>query len=95
MTAATRHDGPDPHEQNLDAGTGGVRCYVCDADLSALRGSGKAGKAVKEGRGKGGRDVEKDREGVRPGLVQISSDGTGFAGGGKNLVEREGVAFQC
>ncbi|KAI9768002.1 MAG: hypothetical protein M1840_005314 [Geoglossum simile] len=85
MTAATRHDGPDPHDRNLDAGTGGVRCYVCDADLGTLGRNGRAGKA----------DTERDREGVRAGLVQISSDGTGFAGGGKNLVEREGVAFQC
>ncbi|KAI9782358.1 MAG: hypothetical protein M1839_005231 [Geoglossum umbratile] len=96
MTVATRHDGLDPHhDQNEDAaGTSGVHCYVCDANLSAAGEAGGNGKAGK-GKGKDGRAAERDRDRVRPGLVQISSDGTGFAGGGKNLVEREGVAFQC
>ena len=59
-------------------------CYVCEADLTEqapgeVRGAGKS----------------KDKDKVRPGLVQISCEGTGFAGGGSNITRREGVAFQC
>ena len=57
-----------------------VTCYVCDADLS----EGKRSK----------KDADKDK--VRPGLVLIESDGTGFtAGGGIVTAERQGIAFQC
>lgn len=74
------HDvGPDPET---------IHCYVCDADLTSVPG----GK-TRDKEGKKGKKEKKDKDGVKPGLVEIRSEGTGFAGGGKNMVKREGVAF--
>lgn len=75
---------PDPHAVGPPEDDAGVRCYVCDTDLTDR---GKPKKGEKEGK------TEKER--LKPGLVEISSEGTGFAGGGKNMTKREGVAFQC
>lgn len=77
----------DAHEEGPEGE--GVHCYVCDADLTAER------KERKDKDGKEGGKRKKDKEkGVGKGLVEIRSEGTGFAGGGKAVVRREGVAFQ-
>jgi nitric oxide synthase-interacting protein len=64
-----------------------VRCYVCQEDVTA----GRKTKRKKESTESG----EKKESRVERGLVELSSEGTGFAGGGKNMVKKEGVAFQC
>jgi nitric oxide synthase-interacting protein len=70
----------DAHDAGPEPET--VHCYVCDADLTTLP-EGKEGKKKKD----------KERA-PKPGLVQITSEGTGFSSGGKAMVKREGVAFQ-
>lgn len=65
-----------------------MRCYVCQEDVTPGRKVKKSSKA-----GDGGKEKEKDR--AERGLVELKSDGTGFAGGGANMVKRQGVAFQC
>jgi len=73
----------DAHDEGPDPDT--VHCYVCDMDLTT----------VPKKKDKDGKKSRTDKEkGLRPGLVEIRSEGTGFAGGGKNIVKREGVAFQ-
>ena len=82
---------PDPHaKQTENREDKEVACFVCETDLTDRKGKGKdRGKEGKEKKNKG------EKEALRPGLVEISSDGTGFAGGGTNMARREGVAFQC
>ncbi len=77
---------PDPHASPTEQGEKQrVICYVCETDLS--------GKNVKTKEGEDGAKAEKGA--VKPGMVELRSEGTGFAGGGDNMVQRHGVAFQC
>lgn len=74
----------DAHDEGPEPES--IHCYVCDADLTG---------AAEKSREKEGKKSKKDKEkGPKPGLVEIQSEGTGFAGGGKAVVKREGVAFQ-
>lgn len=65
-----------------------VRCYVCSEDITP----GKKLKRKKDADGE--KEGKKDK--VERGLVELSSEGTGFAAGaGGNMVNKSGVAFQC
>ena len=90
---------PDPHNPGVEHGV--LRCYVCDTDLSG-RSETKDIEANGEKNGddegkhhKKKQKKENDKDRLKPGLVEIRCDGTGFAGGGKNVVEKQGIAFQC
>jgi nitric oxide synthase-interacting protein len=72
----------DAHDDGPEPET--VHCYVCDADLTTV-------PEAKDGK----KEKKKDKEKApKPGLVEIRSEGTGFASGGKAMVKRDGVAFQ-
>ncbi|KAK7966987.1 Nitric oxide synthase-interacting protein-like protein [Apiospora aurea] len=71
----------DPHAEGVDPE--GLRCYVCETDL-VDRGDEGATKSKK-----------KEKERIKPGLVELRSEGTGFSAGGANQVQKSGVAFQC
>ncbi|KAI0014186.1 hypothetical protein F4779DRAFT_210792 [Xylariaceae sp. FL0662B] len=70
----------DPHAPAVDADD--LRCYVCETNLSEKNSSNND-------KGK------KDKEKIRPGLVELRSEGTGFSAGGTSQVQKAGVAFQC
>lgn len=61
-----------------------VRCYVCQGDITPGR------RSKRKDKGNGEKEAKVER-----GLVELSTDGTGFAGGGKNMVKKHGLAFQC
>lgn len=97
----TPHDVPDPHaskeEQDRTAALHGrILCYVCEADITPhLPGEERAGEADSNGTKKKSKKKDKDKDAIRPGLVEINSEGTGFAGRGGNVATKSGVAFQC
>ena len=77
---------PDPHASPTEQGEKSrVVCYVCETDLSDRKNKMKERED--------GAKLEKGA--AKPGLVELRSEGTGFAGGGDNMVQRNGVAFQC
>ena len=69
------------HEPESTGKHGQVLCYVCETK-------------VVERKPKPGKEKE-SKEKICPGLLEISCEGTGFAGGGMNMTKREGVSFQC
>ncbi|EPE28723.1 RING/U-box [Glarea lozoyensis ATCC 20868] len=73
----------DPHAPEAEVGV--VRCFVCEEDVTERKAKGK----------EEGKKGKKEKDKIRPGLVEIKSEGTGFSGAGSNMVERSGVAFQC
>ncbi|KAL2808983.1 hypothetical protein BJX63DRAFT_445567 [Aspergillus granulosus] len=90
------HDAPDPHatkeEQERTAELHGrILCYVCETDLT----SRDPTREDRDAAGEKKKKKKKDKEGIQPGLVEISSEGTGFAGRGGNVATKAGVAFQC
>ncbi|CCU81645.1 unnamed protein product [Blumeria hordei] len=60
-----------------------ITCFVCDGDLS-----GSHPRHITAAKADA-------KNAARSGLVSICCEGTGFAGGGANTVEKTGVAFQC
>lgn len=72
----------DPHASSEDAdGPNSVRCYTCDADVTERPSKKSSDK--------------KEKEKIRPGIVELKSEGTGFSAGGTNEVKKSGTAFQC
>ena len=76
---------PDPHASPTKQ-EGGERivCFVCNTDLS---GQGNGSQVPKDG--------PKSHKTIESGLVELKSEGTGFAHGGSNMAQKQGVAFQC
>ncbi|KAJ6016191.1 hypothetical protein N7540_010782 [Penicillium herquei] len=84
----TPHDTPDPHASKEEQEAHSrILCYVCETDLTE--------KSTPEKGENGKKKSKKDKDAIKPGLVEISSEGTGFAGGGGNVATKSGVAFQC
>ena len=74
-------------KQSAEGNHAEVRCFICEADLS--------GHSQKEGSASENRKKAKGKDKNVGRLIEISCEGTGFAGGGTNMAKREGVAFQC
>lgn len=76
---------PDPHASpTKEQGGERIVCFVCSTDIS-----GKSNKAQDS------KDERKSHKTTESGLVELKSEGTGFAHGGINMAQKQGVAFQC
>ena len=94
MTPQTTVDPHDPiNSHSSKALIGRMLCYVCDTDITPDLNPNHKLKTHRDH----DRDEKKDQRHtkIKPGLVEIRSEGTGFAGGGDNIARKEGVAFQC
>lgn len=84
MTPRPKDPYPTPSSpSNINNDNEKAICYVCETDLTPSA----AGKKSKHEKEKGSKEQR--------GVVELRTEGTGFAGGGKNITKREGVAFQC
>lgn len=86
----------DPHATaNGAVAVGRIFCYVCETDVTPGIPPEESEKTEDGGEKKKKKKQRRKGEFPKRGLVELKSDGTGFAGGGKNIVGKEGVVFQC
>jgi nitric oxide synthase-interacting protein len=78
--------GSSPYESN---NLPKILCYVCETDITPQSSHSTQSKS------KVNDSVKHKKNKVQPGLVEISAEGTGFAGGGESFAKKGGVAFQC
>ncbi|KAL2256698.1 hypothetical protein VTK26DRAFT_1263 [Humicola hyalothermophila] len=64
------------------SGSDSLRCFVCDADLTEDSANPKRGE-------------KREKEKIKPGLVELRREGTGFSAGGNNEVKKEIGTFVC
>lgn len=72
------------HDPHAEEDSKGMRCYVCETSL--VEGEKPNGKKEK----KAGKE-----EKIKPGLVELRREGTGFSASGTNQIKKEGTSFAC
>ncbi|EXJ90875.1 hypothetical protein A1O1_03980 [Capronia coronata CBS 617.96] len=101
--AATVEITPNGTTENMNDGSQSrvrpqINCFVCEADLSGSTAATSEEKQEDQGskKDKDKKDKHRSKDKNSGGrLVEISCEGTGFAGVGANVTKRDGVAFQC
>lgn len=78
-------------EQPEPSKTDPARCFVCSEPVTDTPYT----DAMQEVDKKGSKTKKIQKLGRKRSLMSIGSEGTAFAEGGKNMVKREGVSFQC
>ncbi|KAK3313533.1 hypothetical protein B0H66DRAFT_355314 [Apodospora peruviana] len=76
--------GLDTHAP-ADSDPDAIRCYVCDTDLTDRKEQHAANK----------KESKKEKDKIKPGLVELHREGTGFSASGTNTVKKDGTSFQC